>query len=268
MILLKRTLKSSLLFLPVSLKAGDPAMFLAAQQHEERNEVKGDPAKVKWIRKEAGNTGGDSHQSRMGQKDEKNRREKMTGNMMENTKWYDYNQYIETVPGQFFLLCVSMQKLLFLTPRIGVLQNRYVFRGKASLPSTWCTVCMYSMHLLFHPCSNIITNHNESTTRGWKKSKHLAHHGTPNTSTRVPRNNEARRVWGWDDEGEDAHPSCDFQPLASRCSCFCLISVGARTSIFTRLQHQNYSRCCCRCARLLWFNDVLQADYQSDSPLS
>lgn len=54
---------------PVSLKAGDPAMFLAAQQHEERNdEVNGYPAKVKRIRKEAGNTGGDSHQSWTGQK--------------------------------------------------------------------------------------------------------------------------------------------------------------------------------------------------------
>lgn len=48
MMLLKRTQKSNLLFLPVSLKAGDPAKFLAAQQHEERNnEVNGDPTKVK-----------------------------------------------------------------------------------------------------------------------------------------------------------------------------------------------------------------------------
>lgn len=34
-----------------------------------------------------------------------------------------------------------------------------------SLPSTWCT---YIMHVLCHPCSNVITHHNESTTRGWK----------------------------------------------------------------------------------------------------
>lgn len=75
------------LLLLVSLKVEDPVTFLAAQRHKERNnEVKGDPAQVKWMRKETGNTGDDSHQSRTGQKDEKNVREKMTGNMMENAE--------------------------------------------------------------------------------------------------------------------------------------------------------------------------------------